>query len=214
MKARNASGFPQARIHQGGVAALVDTLERACRRLAHAMVVASGWGMLVLGLLVTADVLLRKFVGTNIGGVDEISGYLFAIGISWSLASAFHARSHVRIDVLYGRMPGWPRAFLDVLSVVSLLLLSLFLVFSSWLVLATSWELSSRSASSLQVPLAVPQAVWLFGMVVFALSLAVASVKAVLACAAGDRAAVIRDYGVSTASEEAEEAVHHSLGAK
>jgi TRAP-type C4-dicarboxylate transport system permease small subunit len=196
----------------GGFAALVHRADTICRGLSQGMIIASGWGILLLGVLVSIDVVMRKVSGRNLGGVDEIAGYLFAIGISWSLAAGFYARSHIRIDILYQRFALIPRALLDLVAIVSLLFVALFLVYSSWLVLETSWQRSSHSASSLQVPLFIPQAAWLCGMVAFALSLAIATLKAGLAFAGGQRLAIVRDYGVMTPDEEAEEAVQQSLG--
>lgn len=191
---------------------MIARADRSCRVLAHWMILTSGWGMLALGVLVSIDVLSRKILGTNLGGVDEIAGYLFAIGISWSLAAGFYARSHIRIDIVYQRFSAVPRSLLDLLAILSLFLLALFLVYSSWLVLETSWLRASRSPSSLQVPLVIPQAIWVFGMVAFAVSLGVALVKAILDVVAGKHRAVTRDYGVVTPDEEAEEAVQQSLG--
>ncbi|MGI6853409.1 TRAP transporter small permease subunit [Mesorhizobium sp. 1B3] len=196
-------------VGDGGV---VDIADRSCRALAQWMIVASGWGMLALGFLVSIDVVLRKLTGANITGVDEIAGYLFAIGISWSLAAGFYARSHIRIDVVYQRLAAGPRALFDLLAIASLFLLSVFLIYSSWLVLETSWLRSSRSASSLQIPLVIPQAIWAFGMLAFAASLGVAFFKSVLALASGNYRAIADRYRVVTPGEEAEEAVQQSLG--
>src|SRR5690606_41336840 len=52
-------------------------------------------------LLISFDVLARKFFGFTTGGADELSSYAFAISTSWALAFATLQRANVRVDVLY-----------------------------------------------------------------------------------------------------------------
>jgi TRAP-type C4-dicarboxylate transport system permease small subunit len=174
------------------------------------MIIASGWGMLGVALMVTVDVLMRRLLGSNLGGTEELAGYVFAISISWSLAAAFYARSHIRIDVFYQYFPTPLRTTLDILSIVSLLAVAGFLIFSSWLVLSSSYARGSLSASALQVPLAIPQAVWLFGAVWFALSLVVSLAWSLLRALQGQGLLVRRTFGVVTPKEEAQEAIRQS----
>jgi TRAP-type C4-dicarboxylate transport system permease small subunit len=176
------------------------------------MIIASGWGTLCVALMVTVDVLLRRLLGTNLGGTEELAGYIFAISISWSLTAAFYARAHIRIDVLYRYFPTPLRTTLDVVSVLSLMAVGLFIIFSSWLVLTASYARGSLSASALQVPLVIPQAIWLFGSVWFALSLAVSLVWSLLSVSQGESISVRRAFGVVTPEEEAQEAIRQSSG--
>ncbi|MBJ3777091.1 TRAP transporter small permease subunit [Acuticoccus mangrovi] len=192
----------------------IDRADLACRALAHAMVLASGWAVLVMGLMVAADVAMRASIGRNLGNVDEIASYLFAIGISWSLASAFHARAHIRIDILYARLPIVPRALLDLSAMVSLLAVAAFLTYSSWLVLSTSWARNSHSASTLQMPLVVPQGLWLFGILVFGVCLLVALLQAVRDLLARSPRAITQRHGVTRPEDEASEAVAQSTEAR
>lgn len=144
---------------QGGI--IVSLLARGdadCRGLARLMLLASGWAVLFMGVLIAADVIWRAVSGSNFGGVDEIASYLLAVSISWSLAAAFHARAHIRVDLVYRMFPLPVRAVVDALATLSLLGVALFLLYSSWTVLGTSWSRGSTSASTLQIPMIVPQA--------------------------------------------------------
>ena len=192
---------------QGREGGTLGRLDDALRRLARAMLLVAGWGLLLLGMLVAVDVAARNTVGRNIGGVDEIAGYIFAIGISWSLTEAFYARSHVRIDFLYQKAPPGLRALLDVSSILALGFAAAFLAFSGWLVVSGSWGMSSRSASVLQVPLVIPQLLWFAGMLVFLAALLVSSLQACLALAAGRHPELAARFGIMSASEEAQEAL-------
>ena len=57
--------------------------------------------MLLAAVMVTVDVLARRFLGVTMGGSDEVSGYLFAIATAWAFPYALLVRANVRIDVLY-----------------------------------------------------------------------------------------------------------------
>lgn len=191
---------------------LVTRLDEAIRWLSNAMILIAGWATLAMGLLIAADVLWRAMTGSNFGGVDEIACYLFAIGISWSLAAAFYARAHIRVDIIYRELPFIPRVALDILAMVSLLIVAVFLTYSSWLVLETSWLRGARSASSMQVPLVVPQTLWMMGVLVFAASLISALLRSVVDLASGRAVAVVARHGVPTPDEEAEYAILQSRG--
>ena len=191
----------------GTFAALIIAADAFWRRLSRFLLLAAGWGVMFLGIMVAVDVLARYLLGRNLGGVDEIAGYIFAIGISWSLAEGFYARSHVRIDFLYQRFPLALRTGLDMLALIALLLLAGFLIFSGWIVVSGSWARASRSASSLQIPLIIPQAAWLLGFIVFLVALALSAIRALLELAHGDLNQVNRQLGVMTPVEEAEDAV-------
>lgn len=197
---------------EGRIALLLARCDAGCRWLAKVMLLASGWGVLFMGVLVAADVLWRALSGNNFGGVDEIASYLLAISISWSLAAAFHARAHIRVDLLYRRCALPVRAALDALATLSLLGVALFLFYSSWAVLSTSWSLRSSSASSLQIPMVVPQALWVFGTGVFFVSLLIGWIRLITNLIGGHYMTIVRRHGVLSADEEAMDALTQSRG--
>lgn len=196
----------------GVVASLLTRCDTGCRHLSRLMLIVSGWAVLAMGLMVATDVAWRALSGHNFGGVDEIASYLLAICISWSLAAAFHARAHIRVDVFYRKFPLPVRAVLDVVATFSLLCVGIYLLYSSWTVLETSWSRSSNSASALQVPMVMPQAIWALGAVVFMVSLLVAWLQMILDVLGGRMLAVVGKHGVLTAEEEAMDALTQSRG--
>jgi len=149
----------------------VKVEERAYTALANFsrwLALLGGLCILSIAVLTVIEVFSRRLTGRSIGPVSEVSGYLFAAGVSLSLAWATISRAHIRIDMLYGMLPGKLRIALDVVSLVSLAGCAMLLVARGWNVLASSWRSASRSASTLGVPLVLPQGVWLFGLAVFA----------------------------------------------
>ena len=158
--------------------------------------------------LVTAEVLLRKGLGFAFGshfvfsGSDEISGYLFAVGTSWSMAHVLINRGHVRIDALYGRLSARARALLDVFALLVLGLFVAALLERAWDIAFASYVQDIRSNTPLHLPLAWAQLPWLGGIALFFIALLLALVRSVAALLRGDHAAVARIAGAASQNEE------------
>ncbi|MES2711210.1 MAG: TRAP transporter small permease [Pseudomonadota bacterium] len=129
-----------------------------------------GWWLLALSLLTCVEILLRKFAGVSLQGVDEIGGYTLAIFSALSFAWALVAKSHARVDFLLGRMPATVRALLNASAYLLLAGFSAYAAWRGYTVLDESLEFQARANSPLQTPLWIPQAAWLAGMVGFALA--------------------------------------------
>ena len=95
----------------GGLLRRAETFSRVAVWAGGALTIASV-------LLISFDVLARKFLGFNTGGADELSSYAFAISTSWALAFATLQRANVRVDVLYQKLPVRLSAVLDWISMV------------------------------------------------------------------------------------------------
>lgn len=165
------------------------------------MALAGGWWLLALSLLTCAEILLRKFVGISLQGVDEIGGYTLAIFSALSFAWALVAKSHARVDFLLGRMPGSVRAVLNASAYVLLAGFAIYAALRGWSVLEESIEFQARANSPLQTELWIPQGAWLAGMVVFALSAGAYAAHALWLLVA-DRVRLNDLYGPMTLDEE------------
>ncbi|MDR3220500.1 MAG: TRAP transporter small permease [Candidatus Accumulibacter sp.] len=164
---------------------------------------ASGALTLCSVLLICFDVFARKFLGFNTGGADELSGYAFAISISWSLAFVVLHRGNVRVDALYHRFPVRFTAFLDWLSLAVLGVFLAYLTYYASQVAGMSWEMGAVSNSLLGVPLWIPQGLWVLGFVWMCVVLALMLLRASAALVTGDIAAIKELCGVRTTEEEA-----------
>lgn len=88
---------------------LIDRLNRMVGRIVALMI-------LVLTLLIVAEVVLRYgFTAPTVWGT-ELSTFLFATYVLLGGGFALLNGDHVRMDVLYGRLPPRGRAALDVLT--------------------------------------------------------------------------------------------------
>jgi len=142
-------------------------------------------GLLIVlsACLVTLEVFLRNLPGGMPAGIRlysfELTNFSFAAAVAFGFAYALTQRAHIRIDVVYGLLPVGVRAVLDFLALVSLAGLAGGIAWQAWGVVGQSLKLGATPNSTLQVPLAVPQAIWAMGLSWFALvSLTLALVAA------------------------------------
>lgn len=161
-------------------------------------------------IIVTAEVLLRKGAGALIGtsfvfsGSDEISGYLFAVGTSLSLAYVLIHRGHVRIDVVYIQFGPTARAIMDIIALLVMFVFVFALLERAIDVATTSYVEEIRSNTQLRLPLAWSQIPWAFGIGLFLLAITVALIRSIAAVLKGDWTAVNSIAGVATTEEEIE----------
>ena len=184
--------------------------------LARAVATFGAWfggALLILAsVVVGVEVVMRKFFDLSIGGADELAGYALAIGTAWSLGFALIDRAHIRIDSLY---VFFPRPLAVVVDVIGLIALAGFFALVAWHgygVFVLSVEVGARSMSRLGTPVAIPQALWVLGLVAFLLIALAVLVRALAALVAGDTATAQRLIGSRTATQELEEELRE-LGA-
>lgn len=183
----------------------ITPVRRALERLGRVMSAIGGWMYVVCAVFVTFDVLARQFLGFSSKTTTEITGYMLAFGISWSLAHALTERAHIRIDVLVNRLPLGPRKYLHALA---LILLAVFGVFIAWAALSMVEEsqmFHATDTSAMAIPLVLPQGLWAFGIVVFAVLVLVLCLEIALLLLRNDGAAVDRLLGPRTFHDETAE---------
>ena len=87
-----------------------ETIHGGLEKVARFAVWVGGAALLLAAIMVTLDVLARKFLGVTMSGSDEISGYVFAGGTTWAYSYCAIHRSNIRIDALYNFLPYQTRA--------------------------------------------------------------------------------------------------------
>ena len=160
---------------------------------------------LLSALYITADVASRKLFNAPLGGSDELSGYAFAISISWALSFATLDRANIRIDAIYQHLPARLAAFCDWLALVVLAVFIVYLTRYAAEVAGMSWNSHSTANTLLGTPLWIPQMLWVAGLVWLCVVLALMLLRASLALVTGDIEQVRAICGVRTAKEEASE---------
>lgn len=185
--------------------ALLNSLLRGANTLSRVAIWIAGSLTLASALYITVDVIVRKFFGFSLGGSDELSGYAFAISITWALAFATLQRANIRIDALYQLLPARLCALLDWIALVALGVFIIVLTRYAADVTWTSWVRGATANTTLGTPLWIPQSFWLLGLVWFCLILALMLLRASLALVSGDLDTIHHLAGIRTAQEEARE---------
>lgn len=171
-------------------------------RLSRVAAWAGGALLLLSAGLISVEVVLRKAFALSIGGADELSSYALAIGSSWAFAYALFRKAHVRVDVLYTRLPLQVRAALDVVSLALLSTITYLLARHGYEVFNTSLQRQATANTPLQTPLWIPQGLWFTGLVWFALATALLFVRTAWALARGHWKTVQHLAGTSTLEQE------------
>lgn len=182
-------------------------LRRLVAAIASFMGVVAGWGFVLCAFFIAAEVLGRALLGVSTGSTVEISGYMLAFGLSWSLAHALAQRGHVRIDILINRLPRASRVPLHLLSLGLLGVFIAFVAYGAWMLVDESLLFGASDISALRIPLAIPQGLWAAGLVMFLALIVAMFLENLLLAIAGDGRQVERNLASRTYDEEAQEAL-------
>lgn len=161
--------------------------------------------LFLISFMIAVEVVLRKIFSISMGGADELSSYVLAISCSWAFGYALLRKAHIRIDVLYVRMPMKARFVFDFMSLFAFLVYLTPLVYFAFLVVQTSVIRNSTANTPLQTPLWIPQGLWFAGLVVFLFTVIVLIVATITRIVRKDMPGAQRLVGPSTLEEEIEE---------
>ncbi len=167
----------------------------------------SGAFLLLSAVLVGCEVIMRNFFQFSFGGVDEISSYIFAIGVAWSLSFTLLSRAHIRIDLIYGQAGTIWRAVLDILSLLCLLAISALLLQQAWETTWTSVQFSTRSNTPLGVALWIPQSLWTAGLAFFVLVQVILLLSVCVLFVSGNTKKIAMLSGVKSMDEEIDDEI-------
>ncbi len=164
--------------HEKTLAAPVMKITGALRTVNRVIALICGVALLVAVAMILMEVAGRRLPALRIGGADELSGYVMAGLATWGFSYTLVERAHVRIDLLYMKLPAPGRAWLDIVAMASVAFVAVLVAYYAYDVLGKSLTRGSRSNTPLAIQLWVPQAIWFAGWVWLALTSTV-----LLACA-------------------------------
>ncbi len=139
-------------------------------RMAQVMVWVAGGALVIMSFVITAETLVRKFAGFSLGGVTEISSYLFAISSAWALGWALVEGAHIRITMLRDACRPRARSVLDVFAWFVFLIVFGAIAYRATELAWESYMTNARAPTPNRTQLFIPQALWAFGMVVTTLA--------------------------------------------
>lgn len=181
---------------------MLERLVVLAEKLSRIAVWVGGGLVIAAAGLVTVDVIARKLFNFSFAGADEISGYVFAISTAFAFSYCLLNRANVRIDSIYNLLPARLLGWLDLLGLVLLAVFAFMVTWRAALFTMDSYEFWSKSITPLQTPLAIPQSLWLAGLVLFCVVLLLLILATGHALVRGDLHAVQKLAGVRTRDEE------------
>lgn len=174
----------------------------------------SGLLLFLASIMIAIEVVLRKAFAVSIGGADELSSYALAISCTWGFSYALFKKSHIRIDVLYSRLPKGGRAFFDLLAYGLLFIYLLTLSYFAFLVVKTSVLKHSVANTPLATPLWIPQTLWLLGLFWFGFMIFLILAATCYYRLRGNPQIAIAVSGISTLDEEIQETADRKIEGK
>ena len=164
-----------------------------------------GIALIGLSVFVSIETVARKAFNFSFQGADELGGYVLAVGSSLAFIVALVERAHIRIDVLHVRFPEKLQATMDWLSIVSLALLGLFMVYVGRIVIVDTLSYGSTAATPWATPLIYPQSAWYAALCLFALVALILAGRATWLFFSGRRDQVLTEFHPKGAIEELKE---------
>ena len=180
-------------------------INEVLKQLSTYAVWISGAALMISAIIVTVDVLFRKFVGWTMSGSDEVTSYVFAASTTWAYSYCLLHRANIRIDAVYNLLPVFARNVLDLVGVFLLLLYMGVLTDRAIITLKDSITNGSVSNTTLTTPLWIPQLAWVSGLIMFMITLIFVAAYATTAMIRRDSATVSRVAGMLSIEEEIRE---------
>lgn len=164
-----------------------------------------GIALVALSAFVSLETLSRKLFNHSFEGADELGGYVLAVGSSLAFVVALIDRAHIRIDVLHSRFPKMLQTTMDWLSIVSLAILGIFMIYVGRIVVLDTLSYGSTAPTPWATPLIYPQAVWYGALCLFALCAIYLAARGTLLFLSGRYDEVSKLFHPKGALEELEE---------
>ncbi len=163
-----------------------NPVARVLMPVARFLALVAGYGLLGLALLVTVEILLRRFMNFSLQGGDEFGGYVLAILAAFGFSLALLERAHTRVEIFIERVSARPQALLNTVSAWCIALMATFMAWRAGGALLESIEFGSLSGTPLMIPLWQPQSLWVVGLSFFGVT--------ALAIAVHCTILLVRDY--------------------
>ncbi len=161
-----------------------------------------GYIFLALAVLVTCETLGRKLFNVSLQGVDELGGYVLAVGSSLAFATALVDRAHIRIELFHLKLPQLAQMILNWMSVTLLAAFGALLAWVCYAVVIDSLQYGSTAPTPWATPLIYPQTLWYAAIGIFALTSIATALHATVLLVTGRGKELHRYYGPKEPVEE------------
>lgn len=131
----------------------MQRLSRILERLALAVLLIGGAGMLTAMFLGTGDVIGTQFFGWPVPGAKEITESTMVLIVFGALTYAQIRRGHIRVELLYTQVGGRMRAAMDAVADLAALAFFGILLWQSIHEAMFSWQIGESADGLIRFPL-------------------------------------------------------------
>jgi len=145
-----------------------SSLERAVGQLTW-LCAAVAAVLVLVGLAVTAySIVLRYVFGTPVTWTDELAGYLVVGVVMFGAAEALRRNDHIGVDILTSRVGNTVRRLLDLWAMLLVIIVAVAIVMGATRMVGYSYGFGVYSEGYLEMPMWMPQSVFLVGAALLA----------------------------------------------
>jgi TRAP-type C4-dicarboxylate transport system permease small subunit len=179
-----------------------NPISRLVEPVAGVLAIVFGYALLIYSIALSWEIVARKLLSISVRGIDEIGGFMLAIGAAVGASYSMAMRAHTRVDVFLVRMSQGAQRLLNTLALAAMAAFALFAAWRGIAVLLDTIEFQSTSPN-LQQPLWAPQLAWVVGLSLFGIIASAYALHALWLLVTGDPA-LNRFYGPLTVEDEVE----------
>ncbi|MGJ8580984.1 MAG: TRAP transporter small permease subunit [Psychromonas sp.] len=169
------------------------------RKINNGIAIIAGLALLACITLIILDIVLREF-GISFSGSEEISGYVMAAVTSWGICYGLTVKAHVRIDFLREKSNSFIRSLFDLIALAALSYVAVYLAYYAIPVLTKTLKSGALSNTAMEVPLYLPQSIWLAGWIWFAISSSLLLIISLILVLQGKYQLVHKNIGIGDES--------------
>ncbi len=137
----------------------------------------SAMGVVAMLSLITAEVVMRGVFRISTLIADEVSAYLLVVITYMALGYNLRTDKHIRIRVVFDRLPPKGQRFLDLLTSVLNLAVSIVLTRWVWHLVVDSYSGHQISMTWLRTPIYIPQLFIAVGISMLTIEVGVSLIK-------------------------------------
>lgn len=175
------------------------------KRLERLVATFFGFGFMFLAFAVAAETMMRKIFNRSLQGVDELGGYVLAIGGALCLVIALIERTHIRIDIVHDWLPKPLRIVLNLVAIISIVICAIAMLVMAGFALGDSVLFNSTMQTPWATPLKYPQSAWVAALGLFLIVCMIEAVRIVKTAASGRWDEIDQRYGPRGNKEELKE---------
>jgi TRAP-type C4-dicarboxylate transport system permease small subunit len=144
---------------------MIDGLRRVVERSNYALGMVSGLGILLMGLILTYEVVCRYFFNAPTIWAQETATYLYMWTMLAAASYTLQEGKHVQVDLVIERLPSRRRRLLEAATGAVGVVFCAIVAVQAYQMIAATLRFAKVSATPLRVPLWIPQSALLLGFV-------------------------------------------------